>query len=83
MLNNLAPDTDLSITLRVSSVWGLRGASGRGQGSSQPPGSLAGCCLSVLQRDIPQHSLRLPAGELAGGHAVSWRDPLLGQLLRS
>lgn len=75
VLNNLAPDTHLSITLRVSSVWGLRAASGCGKGSLQPPGSLAGCCLPVLQ-----HSLRLPAWELAGGTCHVLEGPFTGMV---
>lgn len=75
MLNNLAPDTHLSITLRVSSVWGLRAASGCGKGSLQPPGCLAGCCLPVLQR-----SLRLPAWELAGGTCHVLEGPFTGMV---
>lgn len=78
MLNNLAPDTHLSITLRVSSVWGLRAASGCGQGSLQSPASLAGCCLPALQRDVRQCSLRLPAWELAGGTCCVLEGPFAG-----
>jgi len=67
VLSNLAPDTHLPITLKGLFSLGFESCFGCGQGSLQPPGSLAGCCLPAPQQDVLEHGFRLPPWELARG----------------